>query len=430
MSREIFRLLLDYLRRTLGVWPFLVFVLLMQMSIIWVLGNKHVPVAGAVIAALAFCSTWNSPHLVMRTLPIKTRELALLRWWENIGLPMPFIVLALVLSWFANDGSRFPTPPFLSLWIPVSASFAALAILSVLPLPFVSSGRSNTPVALVYTALALGGIYGVPPGWLPAPLPAALLVGGLLLALISFGLARSGRVLQMPAPARLYERWRSRDGKPSGARTRLRGWPVLVAQWVGNVFLLAFASVVLISIVRPHAGVLRDVLPWLFVSVTGAAGSLLGRSWLRGVGALRCLPIRSDALALILCAVLAAPMAVAGVAATVVNAIVPEWGLAIPLYMVPVFAMAPVAGISMMRVQSNHPVPRAIQEWLPTMQLVGWPLWAGSFMSVLARWYPAWFAIAAAGATVLFATVAYFVVFTRIRSGAGLERLGDPLAPS
>src|SRR6185312_560888 len=102
------------------------FLQLMQMSTIWVFGTRHVPIVGAVMAALMFRSTWNSPQLVMRTLPIKTHELALLHWWEQIGGPMPFIVLGLVLSWFANDGSRFPTPPFLNLWVPVAASFATL----------------------------------------------------------------------------------------------------------------------------------------------------------------------------------------------------------------------------------------------------------------------------------------------------------------
>ena len=48
MNRQVFTLLLDYHRRTIGVWSILVFVQLMQMSTIWVLGSRHVPVAGAV----------------------------------------------------------------------------------------------------------------------------------------------------------------------------------------------------------------------------------------------------------------------------------------------------------------------------------------------------------------------------------------------
>ena len=431
MNGEVLRLLLDYHRRTLGVWVLVVFVQLMQMSAIWVFGSGHVPMVGAVIASLAFCATWDSPHIVMRTLPIKARELALLRWWERIGMPMLFVTLAFVLAWFSNEGTRFPTPPFLSLWQPVLASFATLGVLSVLPLPMLSATRSNVPVfVVVWMALAIGGLFGVPKEWLPEPLPQALLIGGLLLASASLRLARSGRVLQMPPLSRLFAGWRSPEAVVSTARSHFRGWPVLALQWMRMIALLAFASVVVISIVRPHVHVFQQALPWIFVSVTGAVGTVLARRWLRSVRALQCMPIRSTTLALIVCVALMAPVVVSSVLATAVSAIVPGWGIVVPLYMVPVFAIVPALQVSGSGVQTNHAVPSAIQQWGPIMQIVAWPLWTGSFMSLeLTRLMPAGFEIIALAAAVVLAVVAYGIVFHRIRSGAGLERMGDPLTP-
>jgi hypothetical protein len=425
MNRTILPLLLDYHRRTLGAWVLLVFVQLMQMATIWVLGNDHLPIVGTVIASLTFCATWDSPHLVMRTLPIKARDLALLRWWECIAMPAMFITLAYLLAWFSNFGSNFPTPPLTSLWMPVAASVATLGFLSVLPLPTLSAQRSNAAAfAVVWIALAIVGLFGVPIEWLPAP--AFLLTCGLLLAVVSFGLARSGRVLQAPP----FSQTLKVGAAPSAAISRFRGWPVLVLQWLRAIFLLAFGSIVVISIVRPHVHVLQQALPWIFVSVTGALGTMLGRRWLRSVRALQCLPIRSSMLALVICLALMAPVLLASVAATAVNAVVPAWGIAIPLYMVPVFAIVPALEISWNRVETNHAVSSAVQQWSPIMQIVAWPLWTGSFMSLaLTRLMPEWFEVTAVGAAVVLAAVAYSVVLTRIRSGTGLERLGDPLAP-
>jgi hypothetical protein len=431
MNRSILKLLLDYLRRTSGVWALVVVVQMMQMSTIWVLGSRHVPIIGAVIAALAFRATWDSPHLVMRTLPIKVRELALLRWWECIGAPLPFIVLGLVLAWPANVGSAFPTPPVLDLWIPIVESVAALAILAVLPLPMLSAARSNIPTFVVFwMALLIGGIYGVPIEWFSQPLPALLLTCGCLLALASFGLARAGRVLCIPSLSRLFpllDRWR---GNLPALGAHVSGWPVLLLEWMYTILVLALASIVVISIVRPHVHLLQQTLPWIFVSATGAIGSILARRWLRSVPALQCLPIRRSTLALIVCLALMAPVSLTSVLATAVDALVPGWGVSIPLYMVPMFAFVPAMQISWYSAQTSEPVASSVQQWSPLMQVIVWPLWTGGFMSLgLAHVLPRWFELIAVGSAAVLALIAYATVLRRIRSGVGLERLGDPLTP-
>lgn len=425
MNRTIFALLLDYHRRTLGAWPLLVGVQLIQIATIWVFGNDHLPIIGAVIASLVFSSTWDSPQLVMRTLPITAREFALLRWWECIAAPALFITLAYLLAWVSNHGSGFPTPPLESLWLPVAVSVATLAVLSVLPLPTLSTQTSHAAVfGVIWIALAIAGLFGVPIEWLPAP--GFLLTCGLLLALVSLGLARSGRVLQARSLSQAF-----RVGvAPSVSTSRFRGWPVLVLQWLRAISLLAFGSIVVISIVRPHVHVLQQALPWIFVSVTGAVGTMLGRRWLHSVRVLQSLPIRSSMLALVICLALMAPVALSSLAATAVHAVVPAWGIAIPLYMVPVFAIVPAFEISWNRMQANHAVPNAIQQWSPVIQIVAWPLWTGSFMSLeLTRLLPVWFDVTAVAAATVLAVVAYSMVLIRIRSGTGVGRLGDPLTP-
>jgi hypothetical protein len=429
MNRTILSLLLDYHRRTFGVWAVVVFIQLMQTSAMWVFGSAHMPIAGAVIAALAFYATWGSPDVVMRTLPITACELALLRWWERIGAPMLFIVLGLLIAWFANTGSRFPTPPLASLWIPVSTSFATLGLFSVLPLPMLSATRSNMPrFVVVWLALVIVSLYGLPIQWLPTPLPELLLATGSLVAFASLGLARSGRVLQLHLPARVLASLRT-SHEARTARTHLRGWSALAMQWMRITFIVAFASVVLISIVRPHVRVLQTALPWMFASATVAVGTLLGQRLLRSIRLLMCLPIRTSTLALVICVAVVSPAVVASLAATAVNAIVPQWGIAIPLYMVPAFAAIAVLQLSWKGVETNAPVPAAIQQWSPILQLVAWPPLIG-FMSLgLARVMPHWFELVAVASAAVLVAVAYVSVLYRVRAGVGLERYGEPLTP-
>jgi hypothetical protein len=123
-------------------------------------------------------------------------------------------------------------------------------------------------------------------------------------------------------------------------------------------------------------------------------------------------------LALLICLALMAPVVLTSLAATAVNAVVPEWGIAIPVYMVPVFAIVPALEISWYRVETNHAIPTALQQWSPIMQIVAWPLWTGSFMSLeLTRLMPKWFEMTAVAAAAVLALVAYGLVLQRIRSG-------------
>jgi hypothetical protein len=62
-------------------------------------------------------------------------------------------------------------------------------------------------------------------------------------------------------------------------------------------------------------------------------------------------------------------------------------------------------------------------------QIAAWPLWTGSLMSIaLKKLMPVWFDVIAVGLTVAFAALAYFLMFYRVRSGFGLERMAEPLA--
>jgi hypothetical protein len=201
-------------------------------------------------------------------------------------------------------------------------------------------------------------------------------------------------------------------------------------QWMRMTLIVAFTSVVVVSVVRPHVHFLQTALPWIFVSATGAVGTILGHRMLRSVRVLLCLPIRSSTLALIVCVALVSPLVVASLAATTVNAMVPAWGIAIPLYMIPVFGVVPALQMSWRGVETNDAVASSIQQWSPIAQLVSWPLWTGAFMSLeLTRLMPHWFQWAALAAGGGLLAVAYVGVLYRIRAGVGLERYGEPLTP-
>jgi hypothetical protein len=82
------------------------------------------------------------------------------------------------------------------------------------------------------------------------------------------------------------------------------------------------------------------------------------------------------------------------------------------------------------RPQATQAVPNAVQQWSPIMQLVAWPLWTGSFMSLeLTRLLPGWFDILAISAAAVLAVVAYLVVLGRLRAGAALGGFGEPVTP-
>ena len=424
------RLVADYARRTFGVWALLFMVQVLQTSALWALRTDRMPILGAVIGAMAFFATSNSPVSVMRTLPIERRDVALFRWFACIVLPAVFICIGIVAAWLSNKSWAFE-PPASQMWVPAFASIAMLGVLSVLPLPTLSPGRSNAPVFIaVWVVLALLALGGFPIESLPEVVPPALGVGGVILVAVSLGRARSGKTTQLQIAVGLVWKQRTQlDSSMADDREPFRGWLVLVNQLLRATVVLAFASIVVITLVRHFFPLMTVALPMLYASIVGVAGAVIARRWLHVMRTLQCLPIRDASLALAACLALTAPAFIACLAAAAVNWVVPAWGIPLPVYMIPVFVLIPALMLPWQPVETGHAIASSVQQWAPLFQIAVWPLWTGSLMSIaLKKLAPMEIDVMAAGLTVAFASLAYFLMLYRVRSGFGLERIAEPLA--
>jgi len=205
----------------------------------------------------------------------------------------------------------------------------------------------------------------------------------------------------------------------------LRGWAVLFAQLLRSTFLLSIAGVLGATLLRrlmPYLNLpeLAAVLPIGFVSLTGICCSLIASRLLQGLPALQCLPVSTGYLALILCLVLLVPGFTACALASVVHEVAPEFGLTIPLYVMPVLAIVPVLSIPWNSATSGSSIVTNNSRWGPLLQLATWPLWTGSFGALaLTKLLPRWFGTLAILLTLSCGLVGYFIVRARIRGNFG-----------
>jgi len=430
MNAVLRRLVADYARRMFGVWVLLFLVQLLQTSTVWALRSGRMPIVGALIGALAYFATCDSPMTVMRTLPIRAREVALFRWCASIGLPAIFICAGVVVAWLSNK-SWAPQPPASQMWVPAFASIATLGVLSVLPLPSLSATRSNISVFLaVWSGLALLALGGLPVDSMPDAVPPVLGIGGVLLVAISLVRAASGKITRLSVTVGFEWKLRSRaESGSADASAPSRGWLVLASQLLRTSLILAVSSIFVITLVRWYYPLLNLFLPMIYASVVGVAGAVFARRWLLVIRTLQCLPISDAALALVACLVLTAPAFLTCLAAAAVHSLVPEWGIAMPLYMLPVFALIPALMLPGQAAETGSATASSIQQWTPVMQIAAWPIWTGSLMSMtLTKRMPVWFDVLAIALTVAFAAIAYFMMLWRVRAGFGLERIAEPFA--
>jgi hypothetical protein len=433
----VFKLVADYLNRTLGVWLLAWFLHTMQAATLFARQDDHVPILGAMIAAIAFFATFESPQAVLRTLPVSQRDLALTRWWASIGWPAIFSAFCIVGGWLANVGWGFPRPPASELWFPILVCWSVLAILSALPMPMLSHRRQGQlpTFTLVWGALTILPMRQLQGFILPTPVLFIVVACAIGLAGASYAQAERGHVLAVslrsfPGRRRL---WR-RSGGAADRSSTLRGWSVLLLQMAKSTAMLTIGSVAGITFLRwivPALDRSQEIALGLavgYVSVTGVVSAFIVRRWLGAFRMLQVLPIRDSSLALVTWASLMAPAFLACVVASGIHSEVPSWGLHIPYFMYPLFAIVPLFFVPA-SVESSAGAPATVQQWSPVIQIALWPVWAGAFSSLaLTKLMPTWFDALAVGATIVFAGVGYWLVYLRVRSGAGLERTAGPLA--
>ncbi len=390
MNWQILRLVGDHTRRLFGLWLGVAMLQIMQTSALWMLELDRMPLIGAVICAMACFATWDSPIAVMRTLPIRRRDLALYRWWMTIGVPALLLYACIGIAWINNRASPHP-PSQLQAGAALLAMVGTLGVLSVLPLPTLKANLSNlSRFTVIWIVLAGVALYGFPVDLVTTPVSLALGVGGTALAVVSFVMASKGEILSLRlSRSERHEAMAPRVSASHPSRVRLHGWRLLFAQLARSTIVLAFACIVCATAARYFLPGLQIVMPLIFVAVAGTAGALMSRRWLNAISALQCLPVRDRTVALVIWAALTAPGLITCLLSNAVNALAPSWGVAVPLFMLPVFVVIPLLLAAGKSVESSNGVAASAQRWSPMLQLSLWPLWAGSsFSFVLTKLVP------------------------------------------
>jgi hypothetical protein len=111
VNARVLRLLADYFQRTLGIWLLLAVVHIMQVTAFWAAHVERLPLLGMVMASLAYFAAFESPHAVLRTLPLSRADIVLFRWWASIGAPALVILALTSIAWLisAHNGWARPT---------------------------------------------------------------------------------------------------------------------------------------------------------------------------------------------------------------------------------------------------------------------------------------------------------------------------------
>lgn len=406
MNGRVLRLLLDYFRRTFGVWALLFVAQVLQVSAFWALHVDRIPLLGVVIASLTYFVAFDSPAAVLRTLPISRLEVAMFRRWASLLAPALMILGCTIIAWLSNGDNDWPRPALSAVASYVAVSWAALAVLARLP--------RRKSAGFFWTGLSAIGFYGVPWDILSPP----GLVTCAALGVLAFILKR-GKV--------------ERADTSSGGISRV-GWSMIAADVARSTVVLSLVALGGVSLVRwlyPLDAVMPVV--WLFVSAVAVAACLQTRRWIQATRLFRLLPISPHRLALILYAILIAPGVTACLVATGVNALVPQLGMAVPPYLLVVFLATPVTVIPWQPQRYvASPAVNEVQQWAPLMQLAAFPVWSGSLCAFGGpHLMPAWFLGIIVALAVGFAIASYVALLVGIRSPSGFERHTGPLgAPS
>ena len=425
MNARVLRLLADYFRRTLGVWVLLAIAHVMQITAFWAVHVERLPLLGVIIASLTYFTAFESPHTVLRTLPLSRADIALFRWWASVGAPGLVVLACTSIAWLTSGDNGWARPSQDQVTRDALASWAMLAMLAALPLPMRKDRESWATFGIVWSLLGAGAFYGLRFAVL-GPVMTPFIALGLALSLVTYVRSWRGLTTTLPAPALpwLKNESSSRTGK-------LRGWSLLAADVARSTALLSIVGVIGASVARWLYPILDGPTPliWLWVSAVAVAACLQTRRWMNAVRSLRILPIGDHRLTLILYALLIVPGLTACLVATAAWHLWPRLGLHVPAYLLIVFLIAPVALAPWQRQRHAAAVAaNSMQQWAPLMQQAAWPLWTGALGAFGGpHLMPAWFLSFLIVVAVVFTIAGYAALLAGIRAPEGFERASGPL---
>jgi len=421
MNRHAWRVLTDYLARTAGLWMLVTLVQIIQSVTFWATGVLRVPLLGVVLARVAYTALAEQPRGVLRTLPLTRRDGALIHWWGTFGLPA--LAVAFCMIWAAMlcayKNWAVPSPAWLGTC--VVTVIAVLAWLSALEkvLGYPGAAGSRGYVPLVWGALAIAALVGLPTGELSTPVLLLIAAGGM-------GLSGTASLLAGQRPAQ------PNAGDSRISRLPLKGWAVMLAEAGRTTVTIAAVALVATAVIHkaisPWAQTsLHGAVIWLLVSTIAVATCLSMRRWVETVRSLRILPISAHRLALALYLTMVMPGVLTCLLVSAAQRLSPDWGLDIPWYLLVVFLPAPLSLIRWQRPPEARP-HNLPQQWAPAMSQAVWPAWAGALCTLPdLPFMPGPFLLYLTAIAALFSVAAYRALLAGIRSPDRFEPGGGTL---
>lgn len=406
MNRRVRLVLADYVGRTGHLWLLVALAQVIQSVTFRAIGVPRVPLLGLVLARVTYTALAEKPWGVLRTLPLTTRDAALIRWWGSFGLPALGVTSCMALAELLCEYKHWVLPDPLWLGTCTVTVIAVLAWLSAFE-KVLSYPRA---VTLVWGALAIVALIGLPVRVLSTPVLLLIGCGGLGLSIIASLPARNTRAISTSDP--LLPRY---NLKP-------RGWSILFVETGRTTATIAVAALIATTVVHrtiaPWARTgLQGTVIWLVISAIAVTTTLSIRRWVEAVRSLRILPITGPRLALVLYLATIMPGVLTCLLVSTVHYLAPDWGLDIPWYLLVVFLPAPVTLIRWHRPAENdsHYLP---QQWTSALQQAIWPAWAGAFCALSGgfQFMPTWFFLDMALIAALFSVAGYRAILGGIRS--------------
>jgi hypothetical protein len=426
MNRRVWWVLRDYVGRTLGLWLLVLFIQFIQSAAFWATGIHRIPLLAAMIAGLAYTALAEKPNNVLRTLPLTEAEGAVIRWWASFGLPVLAMGVGFAFAAWksAHKGWILPSPLSVGTW--VASSVAWVACLSAIVRAFSrwSTTSTNGYVAIVWVALTIVSIIGLPMTVLSAPILWLIFVGSLCLSVAAC--LPASRSVRISPSSEGHDRVLAPSALGSRFSLRATGWTVMVFEVGRTTAIISVTAFITATMIRRALApwtqdALNGLVIWLVVSGIAVATGLSMRRWVEAVYSLRILPITGRQLVFVLYLAMILPGVLACGALSTAHHFSPNWGLGIPAYMLVIFLPAPLTLFRWERPAGSRP------HYLPLLggsaiQQAVWPAWAGVFCSMLGLpFLPTWFFVYLAALAALFSIAAYRALRAGVRSPTTLE---------
>jgi len=435
MNRRVWCVLRDYFVRTVGLWLLVALAQFIQCVTFWAASVPRIPLLAVVIAGFAYTALAEKPRSVLRTLPLNATDRALIWGWGSFGLPTIALVAcaALLASLFAYKGWTEPSTGWLGIYAAISVAMLASLSSIATVLSYPGAARSRWCVAIVWTALAVVGVIGLPIKVMTTSIVGLIVAGSLCLSAGICLPAAGGRLASRPSEQGDEARTPRRKG--SRLPWKPTGWTVMVVEVGRTTAMISVAALVAAAVIQraiaPWAQPgLHGMVIWMVVSAIAVATGLSMRRWVEAVYSLRVLPVTGHRLVLALYLAMVLPGVLACLALSTARHFSSNLGLDVPTYMLVVFLAAPVTLIRWQRSAQVHP-SHLPQQWGPAMQHAVWPAWAGVFCAMRGvQFMPVWLFVYLAALAVLFFITSYRALLAGIRSPATFESHADAMLQS